>query len=103
VSRYTTERDAHQSSLRIVNAAGYTVYQCDESTPEENKEGQVARMAFFQILNPTAPARWVDVCAPAPWLLEQNTEFAIAALNRLLQELAWDAVIHNPSTGVTAK
>ena len=40
---------------------------------------------------------------PMPPELEQNKEFAIPALNRLLQELAWDAVIHNPSTGVSAR
>lgn len=61
VSKYTHELYAHQSSLRIVNGIGYCVYQCNESTPEENKEGQVARMAIFNILNPTAAARWVDV------------------------------------------
>jgi len=37
---------------------------------------------------------------PMPEALEQNKEFAIPALNKLLQELAWDAVIHNPMTGV---
>ncbi len=39
---------------------------------------------------------------PMPKELEQNKEFAIPALNTLLQELAWDAVTHNPLTGVTA-
>ena len=39
---------------------------------------------------------------PMPPELEQNKEFAIPALNKLLQELAWDAVIHNPMTGVQA-
>ncbi len=39
---------------------------------------------------------------PMPPELEQNKEFAIPALNRLLQELAWDAVIHNPMSGVAA-
>ena len=37
---------------------------------------------------------------PMPAELERNREFALPALNRLLQELAWDAVIHNPLTGV---
>ena len=40
---------------------------------------------------------------PMPPELVQNKEFANPALNRLLQELAWDAVIHNPSTGVAAR
>ncbi len=40
---------------------------------------------------------------PMPPELEQNREFAIPALNRLLQELAWDAVIHHPMTGVHAE
>jgi hypothetical protein len=39
---------------------------------------------------------------PMPPELEQNKEFAIPALNRLLQEIAWDAVIHNPMSGVDA-
>ncbi|MBI5773151.1 MAG: hypothetical protein HZA89_05340 [Verrucomicrobia bacterium] len=39
---------------------------------------------------------------PLPPELEQNREFAIPALNKLLQELAWDAVIRNPMTGVRA-
>lgn len=39
---------------------------------------------------------------PLPPELEQNKEFAIPALNKLLQELAWDAVIRNPMTGVQA-
>ena len=37
---------------------------------------------------------------PMPPELEQNREFANPALNKLLQELAWDAVIHNPMSGV---
>lgn len=40
---------------------------------------------------------------PIPAELERNKEFAIPALNRLLQELAWEAVTHNPLTGVEAK
>jgi len=40
---------------------------------------------------------------PMPPELEQNKEFAFPALNKTLQELAWDAVIHNPMTGVTAR
>lgn len=61
VSNYQTELYAHQSSLRIVQGIGYAVYQCNESTPEENKAGQVARMAVFNILNPTATAKWIDI------------------------------------------
>jgi hypothetical protein len=61
VSKYTTEQYAHQSSLRIVKGIGYAVYQCNETTPDENKAGQVARLAIFHILNPTATAKWVDV------------------------------------------
>ncbi|TDU69403.1 hypothetical protein EI77_03056 [Prosthecobacter fusiformis] len=61
VSKFTTEQYAHQSSMRIVNGMGYVVYQCNENTPEENQAGQVARMAVFNILNPTATATWVDV------------------------------------------
>ena len=40
---------------------------------------------------------------PLPPELEQYKEFAIPALNKLLQQLAWEAVIHNPMTGVAAK
>ena len=61
VSNYLTEQYAHQSSMRIVKGIGYAVYQCSEVTPEENKAGQIARMAVFNILNPTA--KWVDVAA----------------------------------------
>lgn len=61
VSRPATELYAHQSSLRIVSGIGYAVYQCNETSPEENKPGQLARLAIFDILNPTATARWVDV------------------------------------------
>ena len=43
---------------------GYAVYQCNETTPEENKDGQIARMAIFNILNPTATAKWVDISGP---------------------------------------
>jgi hypothetical protein len=32
----------------------------------------------------------------------ENKEFAVPALNQLLQQLAWDAVVKNPMTGVTA-
>ncbi len=39
---------------------------------------------------------------PMPQEFEQNKEFANPVLNKLLQELAWDAVIHNPMTGVSA-
>jgi len=63
ISRYTTEQYAHQSSLKIVKGIGYAVYQCNETTPEENKPGQIARMAVFNILNPAATATWVDVAA----------------------------------------
>lgn len=63
VSQFTVEQYAHQSSLRIVQGIGYAVYQCNEKTPDENKAGQVARMAIFNILNPTATARWVDIAA----------------------------------------
>lgn len=61
ISNYQKEQYAHQSSLRIVQGVGYAVYQCNESTPEENKAGQVARMAVFNILNPTATAKWIDI------------------------------------------
>lgn len=64
ISNYSTELYAHQSSLRIVKGVGYAVYQCNEKTPEENKEGQVARMAIFQILNPAATVKWVDISFP---------------------------------------
>src|SRR4051812_8922619 len=37
VSNYTKELYAHQSSLRIVKGIGYAVYQCNETTPGENK------------------------------------------------------------------
>ena len=40
---------------------------------------------------------------PLPPELERNKEFAIPALNRLLQELAWEAVTHNSMTGVEVK
>jgi len=52
VSKFTTELYAHQSSLRIVKGVGYAVYQCNETTPMENKDGQIARIAIFNILNP---------------------------------------------------
>ncbi len=61
VSKYATEQYAHQSSMRIVRGIGYAVYQCNETSPEENKAGQFARMAIFNILNPAATARWVDI------------------------------------------
>ncbi|WP_395753927.1 hypothetical protein [Prosthecobacter sp.] len=61
VSNYQKELYAHQSGLRIVNGIGYAVYQCNETTIEENKAGQVARMAVFNILNPTATAKWIDI------------------------------------------
>ena len=63
VSKVATEQYAHQSSLRIVNGIGYAVYQCNETTPEENKSGQIARLAIFDIANPTATAKWVDMSA----------------------------------------
>jgi hypothetical protein len=37
---------------------------------------------------------------PMPPELERNREFALAPLNRLLQELAWEAVTTNPLAGV---
>lgn len=64
VSRCPQELYAHQSSLRIVKGIGYAVYQCNEKTPEENKEGQIARMAIFDIHRPTETARWVDIAGP---------------------------------------
>ena len=39
---------------------------------------------------------------PVPPELALNREFAAPALNKLLQELAWDAVMHNAMSGVTA-
>lgn len=39
---------------------------------------------------------------PLPMEFEQNQQYASAALNLLLQQLAWDAVTQNPLTGVTA-
>lgn len=63
ISQFTVEQYAHQSSLRIVQGIGYAVYQCNEKTPDENKAGQVARMAVFNILNPMDTARWVDIAA----------------------------------------
>jgi hypothetical protein len=64
VSNFTKELYAHQSSLRIVKGIAYVVYQCNETTPEENKDGQIARMAIFNILNPTATAKWLDISGP---------------------------------------
>jgi hypothetical protein len=39
---------------------------------------------------------------PMPKELVENRDYAVPKLNRLLQELAWDAVIHNPLSGVRA-
>lgn len=39
---------------------------------------------------------------PMPQEFEQNQQYANANLNRLLQQLAWDAATQNPLTGVTA-
>jgi hypothetical protein len=64
VSKYTAELYAHQCSLRIVRGTGYVAYQANETTTEENKTGQVVRLAIFNILNPTATAKWVDVSGP---------------------------------------
>ncbi len=61
VSNYQKELYAHQSGLRIVQGIGYAVYQCNESTTAENKAGQIARMAVFNLLNPTATAKWIDI------------------------------------------
>lgn len=61
ISKFTTEQYAHQSSLRIVKGIGYAVYQCNETTPEESKPGQLARMAVFNILDPKDTAQWVDI------------------------------------------
>lgn len=64
VSKYTTELYAHQSTLRIVKGMGYAAYQANDLTTKENAEGQVIRLAVFNILNPTSTAGWVDVCVP---------------------------------------
>jgi|GEM_PF-3224294 len=64
VSRCPQELYAHQSSLRIVKGTGYAVYQCNEKTPEENKEGQIARLAIFDLQRPAETARWVDIAVP---------------------------------------
>jgi len=40
---------------------------------------------------------------PLPPELVQNKEFALPALNRLLQQIAWDTVRHHPMTGVGPK
>ncbi len=63
VSKFTTEQYAHQSSLRLVKGMGYAVYQCSDVSPEENKAGQVARLAIFNMLAPSTTAQWVDVAA----------------------------------------
>jgi len=39
---------------------------------------------------------------PMPDEFVGNRDYAVPALNKLLQELAWDAVIHNPDSGVRA-
>jgi hypothetical protein len=39
---------------------------------------------------------------PMPIELRENQEFANAELNKVLQQIAWDAVIANPMTGVAA-
>ena len=65
--------------------------------------------------HPTAPLRVLaaychyaviyrrsPVGLPMPPELEANREFAYPALNKLLQELAWEAVINNPMSGVSA-
>jgi hypothetical protein len=39
---------------------------------------------------------------PLPLELEQNRQYATPALNRLLQELAWNAVVQNPLSGVSS-
>ncbi|MBA4019485.1 MAG: hypothetical protein C0483_20155 [Pirellula sp.] len=64
VSNFAKEQYAHQCTMRIVDGIGYVAYQCNESTPEENQAGQVVRLAIFNILNPTATAKWIDVSGP---------------------------------------
>jgi hypothetical protein len=36
-----------------------------------------------------------------PLEFERNQQYAVPALNRLLQELAWNAVVQNPLSGVS--
>ncbi|MDB6119331.1 MAG: hypothetical protein JWO08_3112 [Verrucomicrobiaceae bacterium] len=50
--------------MRIVKGTGYAAYQCSEVSTKENTAGQIVRLAIFNILNPTATARWLDVCGP---------------------------------------
>jgi hypothetical protein len=38
---------------------------------------------------------------PMPLEFERNQQYAVPALNRLLQELAWNAVVQNPLSGVS--
>jgi hypothetical protein len=45
--------------------------------------------------------RRTPVGLPMPLELEQNRQYATPALNRLLQELAWDAVTRNSMSGVS--
>ncbi len=61
VSRYDTELYAHQSAMRIVKGIAYVAYQCNDTSPQENVAGQKARLAIFNILNPTATAKWLDI------------------------------------------
>jgi hypothetical protein len=46
--------------------------------------------------------RQKPVGLPMPEEFEKNQQYATPALNRLLQQLAWDAVTNNPLTGVSA-
>jgi len=46
--------------------------------------------------------RQSPVGLPMPAEFEQNREFANPALNRLLQEIAWETVTHHPLTGLAA-
>jgi hypothetical protein len=65
--------------------------------------------------HPTAPLRVLagychfaviyrrnPVGLPMPQEFVRNEDFKNEKLNRLLQELAWDAVVHHPLSGVMA-
>jgi len=63
ISNFEVEKYAHSSSIKIVDGLVYVAYMCNEEGTWEGDKGQMVRLTYFNILNPSART-YIDICKP---------------------------------------
>jgi hypothetical protein len=86
----------HHEQLGVSGIGGSRVIQHWDIAPDKNKAKEALESGKVDVMNRRSP-----IGLPVPEILKRaNLGDQEEKLNRLLQELAWDAVLRHPLSGV---